>query len=227
MLEGVKIYDSLVVQRESEIRRSVTMEEEEEIQEHRQEYRDRGKLDKELVEKTLRGDNRSFTELFEAYYLIYYSLALGIMHDAGRAEDIVQDGLMTMYKELENLKDQERFGSWGYTIIRRKCLRVLRNLKSESDTLEEYTEMEALRLVQDQAQNEPIEDASNRSKSEAIVRAITELSPESYRQILMLYYIENIGLGEISKRLGLSIQTANIRLFRARKKLQRMLEGME
>lgn len=87
--------------------------------------------------------------------------------------------------------------------------------------------MEALRLAQDQAQSEPMEDASNRSKSEAIVRAITELSPETYRQILMLYYVENIGLAEISKRLGLSIQTANIRLFRARKKLQRMLEGME
>lgn len=112
MLEGVKIYESVVVQQENEIRRSVTMEEEEEIQEHRQEYRDRGRLDKELVEKTLRGDNRSFTELVEAYYLIYYSLALGIVHDSGRAEDIVQDGLMTIYKELESLKDRERFGSW-------------------------------------------------------------------------------------------------------------------
>ncbi len=197
----------------------------EEILEGRSEYRDRGRLDKELVERTLKGDSRSFTALVEAYYVIFYSVALGIVHDTGRAEDIVQEGLMIMYKELETLKDRERFGSWGYTIIHRKALRAIRDLKSESATLKEYSEMEVLRQLQDKSQNKPMEEVTNRAKAETIVQAIAEISPDNYREILRYYYIENIGLAEISTRLGLSVQTANTRLFRARKKLQRMLDG--
>lgn len=192
------------------------------MREYIKEESEQRKLERELVEKTLAGDNDAFTELVGMYYRIFMALALSYMHDLGRAEDIVQEGLFTMHEELGTLREPEKFGSWGYTIIRRKAIRAIKIMKKESKTMVEYSEKEEVKKAQEKSS----ENMDLRDKKEAIVHGISKLS-HRYREIMTLYYLEQLDLQQICIKLRLSRRATDIRLYRARKKLKEILEGIE
>jgi RNA polymerase sigma-70 factor (ECF subfamily) len=184
----------------------------------------RERLDGELVRRTLAGDNDAFTELVENYYRIFYALALGYLHDLGKAEDAIQEGLVAIHKSLPDLREPERFGSWAYTIIRRKSIRAIRELHRESDIMMQYSEQEEMNKVQDKVSTEPMEVMDMHAKQSEIVKAIGRLS-EKYQEIIVLYYYQHLDINEISERLHLSIGAADVRLHRARKHLHEILQG--
>ncbi len=182
---------------------------------------DRRKINAELVEKILAGNNEAFTELVKEHYAIFFALALRYVHDMGRAEDIVQDGLMTIHKELGTLRNPEQFSSWAYTIIRRKSIRAIKNISRESKVMMQYAENEEIRKIREKS-----EETINLShKKETIMKGISQLS-NKYREVMVLYYLEELDFKQISKRLFLSRRATDIRLYRARKKLKEILGGI-
>ncbi len=181
---------------------------------------DRDQRNKELVLKTLAGDNESFAELVEEYYKLFYSLALSYMHDLDQAKDVVQDGLITIHETLDTLHDPSQFVSWSYTIIRRKAIHALRNMKRETKGMRIYSEIQKMEEMKEKESR----SMNLKIRKEAIIKA-TAVLPERYRQMIVLYYVEEMNIRDIAKGLGVSLVTANVRLFRARRKLKEKLKG--
>ncbi|MCK4401307.1 hypothetical protein KAW08_03265 [bacterium] len=72
--------------------------------------------DKELIEKTLNGDQSAFALLLSRYENLIQGLGyklLGNLHDA---QDLTQEVFFNSYKNLPRLKDKTKFRSWIYTI---------------------------------------------------------------------------------------------------------------
>ena len=74
-------------------------------------------LDHELVERAQAGDETAFTELAARIGDRTYATAQHILHDSGRAEDAVQQAMISIWRQLPRLEDPNRFQAWAYRIV--------------------------------------------------------------------------------------------------------------
>lgn len=175
---------------------------------------DRTTLDGDLVKRTLKGDNSAFAELVKAYYKIFFSLAFEYVHDVATAEDVLQEGWLEIFRSLRSLRDREKFGSWAYTIMRRKCTDVIYDTKRESKAISDFANEHRVRQ-KNSGRMDP--------KHENIVKAISCL-PKIYREVAVLYFFEEADIQEISERVGISLSTVYVFIHRAKKMLKEMLK---
>ena len=67
------------------------------------------------------------------------------------------------------------------------------------------------------------EDPANASDHQHVVKAAVDKLPEMYREVVVLYYYQHLDYRQISTILGIADPTVRGRLFRARRKIEKML----
>ena len=70
------------------------------------------KFNIENFKKLKKGDKDSFDLLYEEYYLILYRTALLILGNKEEAEDVLQDSFISIYKNINNLKEFNKLRPW-------------------------------------------------------------------------------------------------------------------
>ena len=88
----------------------------------------------------------------------------------------------------------------------------------------QYSKQEEMKKVQETAGVEPEDVLDMQVKKEAIVKAIGRLS-KKYREIVVMYYYQQMDIHDISRQLHLSNSATDVRLHRARKRLRELLRG--
>ena len=177
--------------------------------------------DVQLIHAVLSGDDSAFAILVEKYQKSVHALALQKIGDFHHAEEITQDTFLRAYQKLSTLKNPSQFLRWLYVIANRLCLNWLRKhkpakqLQSLEDTpMEEVAKSAYARYVLEQRETEATEHRFE------IVKKLLEKLPEGERTVMTLYYLGEMTTKEISKFLGVSVETIRLRLHRARKRLQ-------
>ncbi len=178
--------------------------------------------DVQLIHAVLSGDDSAFNILVEKYQKSVHALVWRKIGDFHYAEEITQDTFLRAYQKLSTLRDPNQFLRWLYVIANRLCLNWLRkkrkhekHLQSLEDTsIEEMTESTYERYVLEQRE---IEASEQRFE---IVKKLLEKLSEGERTVMTLYYLGEMTTQEISKSLGVSVETIRTRLHRARKRLQ-------
>jgi RNA polymerase sigma-70 factor (ECF subfamily) len=127
------------------------------------------------------------------------------------AEDLAQEALMRAYKGLATLEAPEKFGTWLFGIAHRVCLDWL-NRKERT-----HVSLDAEPAVK--------EPSSERQDQIDMLMAAVEALPEEYREVLMLYYYNDVRYSDLAKQLGVSSATINMRLTKARQMLRARLKG--
>src|SRR6186997_731497 len=74
-----------------------------------------------LVEAARSGDEEAFASIARGSADRLFSVAHRILRDVGRAEDAVQQTLVTAWRELPRLRDVERFDAWLHRILVHAC----------------------------------------------------------------------------------------------------------
>jgi RNA polymerase sigma-70 factor (ECF subfamily) len=74
--------------------------------------------DRDLVEKALGGDERSFRKILEEHYALIYSVVRGILGSASEGEDVVQEVLIKIFRALPAFRGEARLSTWIYRIAR-------------------------------------------------------------------------------------------------------------
>jgi DNA-directed RNA polymerase specialized sigma24 family protein len=75
-----------------------------------------------LVERAQRGDQEAFEGLVRMSANRLFSIAYRITRDHHRAEDAVQQTLVTIWDELPRLRDPDRFDAWTYRVVSRNSV---------------------------------------------------------------------------------------------------------
>lgn len=184
------------------------------------------KWDGNQVRQVLQGDVKAFWELMESYYPVFYHIALGYLRQPELAEDTLQEGVMAIYQGLPGLKDPDHFGSWAYTVIRRKAIdasnraRKEKRLEGQSDP----TITRALRSFSggNSIQSDPVKQAQYQQLWDAVNRLGAK-----YRDPIILHYFHGYTLEEIGQTLGLTANAVAMRLRRGREALRQEMEGKE
>ena len=175
--------------------------------------------DAQLIRRILSGDDDAFDMLVRRHQRGVHALAWRKVSDFHYAEEITQDTFLQAYKKLSTLKNPNQFAGWLYVIANRLCLNWLQRHKPAMQSLED-TPMEEIAessYIHYTAEQREVEGTEHRY---AIVEKLLSKLPESERTVMTLHYLGEMTAKEISKFLGVSVNTITNRLWRARKRLR-------
>ena len=179
--------------------------------------------DIQLIRRILSGDDTAFETLVQKYQGSIHALAWRKIGDFHIAEEITQDTFLQVYKSLSQLRNPNQLLGWMYVIANRLCLKWLEKNKSVMQSLEDTPVEEIERASYTHHVAEQRETERTEQHHELVKKLLARL-PESERTVVTLYYLGKMTTKEISKFLGVSVNTITSRLQRARKRLQEQQE---
>ena len=176
--------------------------------------------DAQLIYKVLAGDDEAFTALVQKHQQSVHALAWRRVGDFHFAEEITQDAFLQAYKKLSTLKNPSQFSGWLYVVTNRLCNKWLLKNKSAVKSLEDVSMVEIENTFYERYVSEQNEEEACTHRHK-LVRKLLDKLPESERTVMTLYYLGEMTTKEISKFMGVSVNTITSRLQRARKRLEK------
>lgn len=173
-----------------------------------------GLRERRLIEKCLLRDRRAQKELFEVYAPKMLALCIRYMKDRDEAEDVLQDGFITLFNQLEHFEGRGSFEGWARRIFVTTALMHLRK-KDPLKMSDDITEMNF-------AGGQDYSQIAAMSHKE-LMKLVTGL-PDGFRIVFNMYVIEGYSHKEIADMLGISENTSRSQLSRARLWLQQKIK---
>ena len=173
-------------------------------------------VDVELVKKAL-ADPENFVLIIERYekkLLRYLSYFAGV--DKSQAEDILQETMIKVYRNLNGFNQELSFSSWIYRIAHNEALNYLRKNKKQAAVSLDSEDDENIALLKVLSTDEDIPANVAQKEIAAKVREILNLMKEDYRELLVLRFLEDYDYQEISEILKKPIGTVGVMLARAK-----------
>ena len=171
--------------------------------------------DNQLIENCIKGDRKSQKALYDLYSAKMYSICLRYSKNQMDAEDILQEGFVKVFVNLDQYKSEGELGAWIRRIMVNTALNFLkRNRKYQQEM---YFTEEYLHPVAD-------EDPAMRLQARELADLIRQL-PHGYQVIFNLHAIEGYSHVEIGEILGISDGTSRSQYSRARNLLITWIEN--
>lgn len=174
--------------------------------------------DQHYIEQVLSGDTRAYSILIERYKHMVFTLSMQMVRNREDAEEISQDTFIKAYKALKTFRGQAAFSTWLYRIAYRNSLDFLKSSQRKMASREVSLEGDYPLAFGSIEANGFEEDGQA-----TLVKGAMEKLTEEDQVILTLYYYEELSLKEIAGIIGISINTAKVRLFRSRERLAKLL----
>ena len=162
------------------------------------------------IAKAKEGDRRAQKAIYDALSGKMYAVCLRYMSDRDSAEDVLQEGFVTLFAKLDTYSGEGSFEGWARKIFVNTALMSLR----KNDVLKDSTDVDTAWNVSSEAPS-AIQQISYKELS----KAISEL-PTGFRTVFNMYVVEGYSRAEIAECLGISEATSRSQLLRARAMLQ-------
>lgn len=157
------------------------------------------------------GGNQQFERLLGEYRDKVFRLACSLLGDEAAAEDATQEIFLRIWKGLPDFRGDSSISTWIYAIARNTCL-TRRRIASERRT---YS------LEETNAAEIPSHDPPAAADSD--LRAAIDRLPAKYKQVLVLFYLEDRSYQQVALALGVPMGTVKTYLHRGKKELALLL----
>ncbi|SFF23736.1 RNA polymerase sigma-70 factor, ECF subfamily [Paenibacillus algorifonticola] len=182
-------------------------------------------LEARLAKLSLKGDQRAFAELVGLYQDKLFHMAYRMLSNRQEAEDVVQEAFMRVYRNLERYDETLKFSTWIYRIATNLCIDKLRKRKPVYSLDAESTDHEGLDgYSMIPSDNRTPESETLLSETQRIIHQAIDSLPPKYKTVMMLRYIEDLSLQEISEVMDIPVTTIKTRVHRGREFLRKKLE---
>jgi RNA polymerase sigma-70 factor (ECF subfamily) len=172
----------------------------------------------DLIRACIAGNRAMQEELYKRFAPKMYAVCMRYANNADDAQDLLQEGFIKVYRNLEKFRAEGSFEGW----VRRVFVNTSIEHFRRKNTLYSITEKEES-IIEDGDIN-----ALDNLAEKDIINLIRELSP-GYRTVFNMYVIEGYSHKEIGNILGISEGTSKSQLARAKailqKKVQEQLEN--
>jgi RNA polymerase sigma-70 factor, ECF subfamily len=177
--------------------------------------------DFDVIARVREGNEDVFRLLVERYSHRLFQLAFRMTGSESDAEDIVQESFLKAYRQLSRFEERANFSTWLHRIAVNCCLDHLRKRKRLH---EEHRVGEESTLDNIPASTSLPEHFLFHAEVEAHVTvALNELS-QLEKAAFVLRHFEERSIEEIGSTLGLGVSATKQSIFRAVKKMRRVLE---
>jgi RNA polymerase sigma-70 factor (ECF subfamily) len=177
-----------------------------------------GGSEDDLVAGCKRGDERAFEELYRRFAPAIYRHLQVLLGGRGEPEDALQQVFEQAFRSIHRFAGRSSFSTWLHGIALRVALNVRRSWGRRDNAMSAFAKEEP-------GSPPPLDQAvSARQELERLEAHLSGLS-EKRRVAFLLYYVEQLELGELARRLGVSPATAWARVVRARDEILARVAG--
>jgi RNA polymerase sigma-70 factor (ECF subfamily) len=165
--------------------------------------------DEELIKRALTGSDRAWLTLVKRHEQRLYNYALRMSGNPDDAMDILQDILMSVYRNLASFRGDSRFTTWLFRIASFRSTDFFRKRNWQTSQIEDEE------MLQDESRTFDPDWLFTRARdNDGIARLMSALPPDQ-RQVVELKYFQHFTFEEIAGQLGISPNTAKTRLYAA------------
>ena len=173
----------------------------------------------ELIEAHLNGDQTAFSRLDRLYRTRLLNFINRMVRDRDRAEELVQETFLRVYRHGGRYDRTRRFSTWIYTIAGNLARNDLRRRRRSPivgfDAVSSSGEATSWTDLAEDPSPRPDDAQVSRSMMELIQKTVMRLSP-IHRRVFVLREIEDKTYEEIAEEVGCDLGTVKSRLNRAR-----------
>ncbi len=175
-------------------------------------------MDNDLIERLQAGDLEALGELYHQYKNLVYRTALAVTHDERAAEDILQECFIRLHTYAAKVDGTRPLAPWLYRAtvnLAYDWAKKRRWMQPVEDILEWFSGSQGAFPAPDRN--------TERGETVRLVQEVVADLPEVHRAVVVLFYLENLPLEEISQILDLPVGTVKSRLYYARERLRETL----
>lgn len=182
---------------------------------------------KSRIKQVLKGDQNAYGEIIDIYKDKVYQISYRMLGNRHEAEDIAQEAFIRAYINIQSYNINLKFSTWLYRITTNLCIDRIRKKKPDYYLDAEIVGTEGLTMYSQIPDKTPLpeDDVESLELQDMIQREISRL-PEKYRSVIVLKYIEELSLNEISEILNLPLGTVKTRIHRGREALRKQLRHL-
>ena len=181
-----------------------------------------GRSDEDLARLVQGNNQEAFAVLMDRYQKKLLRYGRRFLMQTDHIEDVVQDVFIKAYENMNSFDATRRFSPWIYRIAHNSFLTSIRNRKHEP-----LTHLNLDELVGYAAYEHDAAEEQERAQMHALLEQGLGLLPPHYKEILILYYLEEQSYQDIADILHIPTSTVGVRLRRARESLKKHLTQNE
>lgn len=159
--------------------------------------------------------------LFETYHDRIYCYLLHMVKNPAEAEDLTQETFLRAHRHADALRDSQAVRGWLYRIATHACLDRFRQRQPQV-SLDNEEGGERVNAAVSKAPSAL--EIAERKETSACVQRCLDFLPDKYRAVILLHEAHSLTAPEIAELLGVRVTTVKIRLHRARRGLQQVME---
>ena len=188
-------------------------------------------IDKYLVERILnRNDQLAYATLMNKYKKAVYFTVLKMVSNKDDAEDLTMQAFTKAFRSLDKYDNSYAFSTWLFRIASNNAIDHLRKRRLSSPSLDvnifeddgDQGASVSTTLVDEKADPE---EAMLKGQRSAIMREVINSLDDKYKELINLYYFEELKYEEIADQLQIPLGTVKVRLSRAKDFLAKLLDG--
>jgi RNA polymerase sigma-70 factor (ECF subfamily) len=181
-----------------------------------------------VIQAHLAGDPRAFNLIVSRYQVRLLNFVYRMIGDRERAEDLVQEAFLRVYRHLDRFDRSRKFSTWIYTIASNLAKNELRN-RSRSP----FVAMEPSRPHGEDEEQRPMEfedhasrpdDLYERRNLKALVDQTVAQLASHHREVFVLRELEGKSYEEIAEIMHCNLGTVKSRLNRARQSFAELIQ---
>jgi RNA polymerase sigma-70 factor, ECF subfamily len=168
-----------------------------------------GEDDGDLMRLVQAGDTDAFAELFDRHSARAFRVAVAICRDAGDAEDVVQEGFLSIWRSRASYEDVANFSAWAMKIVSNRAIDSVRR-KATRPHLQ--TGGDDARRPRDVATAPSSQDAVMAESDRSAMLTALQFLPDAQVEVILLAYYGELTHSEIAAQLGLPPGTVKGRM---------------
>lgn len=182
---------------------------------------------KQKIKKVKKGDQAAYEDVVLIFQDRIYQHCIRMVGNAHEAEDIAQEVFIRAYINIHSFDNNRKFSTWLYRIATNLSIDRLRKRKPDYYLDADVKGTEGLTMYSQipTAEQLPEDVVESLELKNYVHEEIANLSP-IYRSIILLRYLEDFSLNEISEILDIPLGTVKTRLFRARETLRKRFRNL-
>lgn len=162
--------------------------------------------DNQIIKEVKKGDKEMFGLLVEKYSDKVFSYFIKFLGDRDESLNLTNEVFYKAFRGIKNFNENKDFFPWLIKIARNEGINFIRKNRN-------YEERDI----------DSFEDDSNFERDIILEDALKKLN-ENDREIILLFYQQNLSYEEIANILNISLENVKVRIFRAKEKLRKLLE---
>ncbi|MEN9852115.1 MAG: hypothetical protein RI996_58 [Candidatus Parcubacteria bacterium] len=172
----------------------------------------------EAIQQVQNGDVNAFAFLVHSYEARITRYLKKFLYQTEDIEDILQDVFLKAYMHIQSFDRTHSFSPWLYRIAHNEAINFLKKNKIKTVSLFDVDTLFPHPIAAEQSDIESERELIKKS----IDTVLTDIDIK-YREILLLYFYEDLSYKEIAQTLQMPVATVGVRIQRGKKQVEDIL----